>query len=103
VGESGTGAAQRPLILHWDGTQWATRNSNLNINRDLNEVYCVTSNDCWAVGDAGGGGQRPLMLHWDGNAWAVQNSGLNVDEDLMTVHIIGARRHPQAAWREVYQ
>jgi hypothetical protein len=103
VGESGTGAAQRPLILHWNGTAWATRNSNLNINRDLNEVYCVTSNDCWAVGEAGGGGQRPLMLHWDGNAWAVQNSGLNVDEDLMTVHIIGALRHPQAAWREVYQ
>jgi hypothetical protein len=103
VGDSGAGAAQRPLILHWNGATWATNNSNLNINQDLSDVYCVTSNDCWAVGDAGGGGQRPLMLHWDGSAWSVQNSGLNVNQDLVAVHVIGARQRPRMAWHEDYQ
>jgi len=104
VGDSGTGAAQRPLILHWNGTAWAPRNSNLNINENLDEVYCVTGNDCWAVGTDGTGAARsPLILHWNGNAWATGNSNLGVNDDLMAVHVIGARRHPQAAWREVYQ
>jgi G:T/U-mismatch repair DNA glycosylase len=104
VGEAGGVAAQRPLILHWNGTAWSTRNSNLNINEDLDEIYCVTSNDCWAVGTDGGGAARsPLILHWDGTAWATSNSSLNINQDLMAVHVIGARRHPQAAWREVYQ
>ena len=50
-----------------------------------------------------GAAQRPLILHWDGTAWATANSNLNINENLMAVHVIGARRHPQAAWREVYQ
>jgi prepilin-type processing-associated H-X9-DG protein len=104
VGEAGGVAAQRPLILHWNGTAWATSNSNLNIDRDLNDVYCVTSNDCWAVGlDGTGAAQSPLILHWNGTAWATGNSNLNINPDLMAVHVIGARQHPQAVWREIYQ
>jgi hypothetical protein len=104
VGDSGTGATQRPLILHWNGTAWATRNSSLNIDRNLSDIFCVTSNDCWAVGrDGAGVAQSPLILHWNGTAWATGNSNLNIDVDLMGVHVIGARQRPRMAWREDYQ
>ncbi|MEX2163356.1 MAG: hypothetical protein WD823_03835 [Sulfuricaulis sp.] len=89
VGLDGPGPAQSPQILYWNGTAWATRNSNLNINVDLFGVHCVDSDDCWAVGEAGAGAaQRPLILYWDGTAWATRNSNLNINEDMSDVHCV---------------
>jgi hypothetical protein len=95
----------REVILHWNGTAWAQQADVVAIpGEDLSSVYCVTSNDCWAVGDAGGvAAQRPLILHWDGTAWATSNNNLNVNQDLVAVHVIGARQRPRMAWREDYQ
>jgi len=89
VGQAGSSVTQRPLILHWDGNAWATRNSSLNINQDLFGIHCVSSNDCWAVGTAGGGiAQRPLVLYWNGTVWGTRNSGLNLNVDLNDVHCV---------------
>lgn len=63
--------------------------------QDLNSVACATTNDCWAVGNAG------LLLHWDGAAWTVFSAGGITAENLNSIHIIGPRTRPQAMWREV--
>ena len=59
---------------------------------NLNSVYCTTSNNCWAVGDAGGvAAQRPLTLHWDGAAWNIQdNTTLNINKNLRSVYCVSA-------------
>ena len=46
----------------------------------LNNIYCVTSSDCWAVGSYGTAshGTRDEVLHWTGKAWhtvSVPNPG----------------------------
>jgi hypothetical protein len=90
VGTAGAGAAQRPLILHWNGAAWATRNSNLNINVGLNSVYCVATDDCWAVGDVQGGpGGGEVILRWNGAAWSrVGPSAAVPDQNLNSVYCV---------------
>ena len=100
VGETGGGGGgtcptNRARILRWDGVTWNCDPSS-PINQDLRAVACATTNDCWAVGDAGS------IVHWDGNAWTVHpQSGVVTNQDLRSVHIIGPRGRPQAVWREV--
>jgi Tfp pilus assembly protein PilX len=55
VGDAGGVAANQPQTLYWNGTTslWADSNSNLNINQNLNGVYCNGSATCWAVGANG--------------------------------------------------
>ena len=88
VGNAGAGASQLPLILWWNGAAWATRNSNLNINVDLNSIYCVSTNDCWTVGNASGG---ELILHWDGASWLrVGPSAAIPDVTLRSVYCVNS-------------
>jgi hypothetical protein len=37
-------------------------------------LRCVTSVDCWAVGDQvdGGGAFHDMILHWNGTKWSVK-------------------------------
>ncbi|HEV2373132.1 MAG TPA: hypothetical protein VGS19_13275 [Streptosporangiaceae bacterium] len=61
----------KTLALHWNGTVWSLVPSP-NPSRpaegaDLMGVGAVTSNDVWAVGDAG---QAHMVLHWNGSAWS---------------------------------
>ena len=49
------------FIFHWDGCAW-TR-SPLSIAAGLREVWGMTENDVWAVGDGG------TALHWNGSDW----------------------------------
>lgn len=69
----------RPLIIHWDGTQWkAVPNPKLrtNDNSALNSVVALASNDVYAVGyqPATNGAVLTLIEHWDGTAWTVMPS-----------------------------
>ena len=99
VGATGGGGGatcptNRARILQWDGVTWGCVPSP--INQSLRAVACATTNDCWAVGDAGS------IVHWDGNAWTVHpQSGVVTTQNLLSVHIIGPRGRPQAVWREV--
>jgi hypothetical protein len=54
------------LAEHWNGTTWsivATPSAGL----DLNAVSCITSSDCWAVGNGNG---SMLADHWNGTTWS---------------------------------
>ncbi len=58
-------------IAHWNGSYWEDA-SDLGIpnqSRDGNHysVYCVASDDCWAVGKREDG--IPTITHYDGVAW----------------------------------
>jgi hypothetical protein len=65
----------RPLIEHWNGTQWSVVPGNAPTSFvQLNGVAALAANDVWAVGeiDTGQptlGTYRPLLEHWNGTAW----------------------------------
>jgi Tfp pilus assembly protein PilX len=107
VGNAG-GIGQRPLILFWNGAAWSLKNSVRNfagtavtINLPLQSVTCVTSNDCWAVGNPGIAGQRPLALHWNGTDWIIETLN-SQNATLNSIALIGPKRS-NIAWREVPQ
>ncbi len=67
-----------PVIVHWDGTNWQQFILNNEVDGNLRAVHCISSNDCWAVGNYdNGSNKRPVILHWNGTTWqqqAVPNS-----------------------------
>jgi hypothetical protein len=73
----GTGAGDRTLIEHWDGTRWSIVPSP----EVDDQVHLLTSidgnapNDLWAAGSITG--SRPLVEHWDGRAWSIVDTGLD--------------------------
>jgi hypothetical protein len=64
---------QRNLILHWNGTSWATVASPKPGGIDdsyLSAVSVLSTSDAWAVGYySTGSGQKNLILHWNGTRW----------------------------------
>ncbi|MDQ1360671.1 MAG: hypothetical protein QOJ44_1048, partial [Acidimicrobiaceae bacterium] len=75
---TGTHGAYQTLAEHWDGSAWsivATQNTSPSLSNALYGATCVTSSDCWAVGDASTGGTegayQTLAEHWDGSAWSI--------------------------------
>jgi hypothetical protein len=66
------------LILHWNGTNWATVTSpNPGASGDeLTAVSADSATDAWAVGTilASGGVTDTLILHWNGKAWSQVSS-----------------------------
>ena len=71
------GFRERTLIEHWDGGAWsivASPNTAALENNYLEDVACVATDDCWAVGAARTGGPgtgQPLIQRWDGTAWSI--------------------------------
>jgi hypothetical protein len=89
VGETtdDTGTALGSIALHWDGTSWtavATAPTGQTYEQ-LNDVTCVATDDCWAVGAAGPNQQmanflpifpgaaedQGLIEHWNGGGWTI--------------------------------
>lgn len=72
----GTGAADKPLIEHWNGSAWSlVTASATSAEPTLTSVAAVSPTDVWAVGHSVSlTGQIPvaktLTLHWDGTAWS---------------------------------
>jgi hypothetical protein len=75
------------LIMQWNGSSW-TIVPGADTGQPYDEllrVDCVSSDDCWAVGNAGPAQQNPnflpiypgavgdqgLIEHWDGSSWSV--------------------------------
>jgi hypothetical protein len=54
-------------ISRYDGTGWSKQ--NINANRALTDVSCVTAASCISVGTTG------TILGYDGNTWIAQYSG----------------------------
>jgi len=72
VGDYGDGpAADKSLILHWNGKTWTQVPSPDPGSR--NELYGVTATSgasAWAVGSSGSQtAASPFILHWNGAAW----------------------------------
>jgi hypothetical protein len=65
------------LIEHWDGSNWAivpSPNVEGVSQSYLNDVFCLSAGDCWAVGASQGG--KPvaaLAMHWNGTAWSINS------------------------------
>ena len=66
VGQRSGGA----VLLGWEGTTWTRPGPYPGIpNQDLNGVYCVAEDDCWAVGKKTKNPNRENINHWDGFTW----------------------------------
>ena len=64
VGDVSGGVA---VLLGWNGSSWVQTGPWAGVPAaNLNSIYCVTADDCWAVGQNSGG---DTILHWDGTAW----------------------------------
>jgi hypothetical protein len=75
------GYPYRPLVEHWDGTQWALVPGGDSLSGDtipgyslshtgvLDSVVALSDTDVWVFGvDAG---YYPLIAHWNGGSWQV--------------------------------
>jgi len=82
VGEHSRGDALLNEALHWNGKKWTavpTPNPGGKGSGKISELEdstCITSADCWAVGDFGSGTEGPTekrinqVLHWNGKKWS---------------------------------
>ncbi len=69
--------AQKPVLLHWDGTTWTKADAPAvpNVATWLSGVTAFSANDVWAVGGSyADRGDRPYALHFDGRKWTVTNT-----------------------------
>jgi prepilin-type N-terminal cleavage/methylation domain-containing protein len=57
-------------ILKYDGSSWSSVSSPTSYG--LTGVYCVSTNDCWAVG--GTEGVAAVTVHYNGSAWSTVSS-----------------------------
>jgi hypothetical protein len=66
--------------LRWNGKKWsqvATPDPGGMTMHGVSQLFglrCVTSTDCWAVGNQvdGGGPFHDMILHWNGTKWSVK-------------------------------
>jgi len=69
---SGSG---RPQIAQWNGSSWALVTAPdvpALPSNFLDDVACVSSSDCWAVGfNFYGNVARSETMHWDGSSWNI--------------------------------
>jgi len=72
----------KPLILHWDGSEWSQVESPTIESDDtlLIALAAVSANDIWAVGSftmddkTSGDVWFALIEHWDGKQWSTVSS-----------------------------
>jgi hypothetical protein len=57
----------RPLVEHWNGTEWSSVTPGWPEEGELFGVAAVAQNDVWMVGGYQTGGEA-LIAHWDGSA-----------------------------------
>ena len=78
VGFTATAPNRRPLIEHWDGTQWQNETHVPSFTTDsfLNSVDLYSATNIWAVGAYadGVGHYHTLTEHWDGFNWSTISS-----------------------------
>jgi hypothetical protein len=65
-----------PVIEQWNGSAWSMVTSPATGGAGaLSSVTCLSSTDCWAVGEVVASGDAefasPLTEHWDGSQWSV--------------------------------
>ena len=100
--------SQRTLILHWNGTNWATVASPNPGDPDDSYLSAVSalpsqsvssprasSPGAWAVGYySTSSGQKSLILHWNGTRWTHVASPGPLNSELKSVNAVS----PSDAW-----
>src|SRR4051812_26413215 len=79
--------SSNPLARHWNGTAWTTvPTANLDFAEGdrLLDVDCVSTTDCWAVGQRSS--NSTLVEHWDGSEWSIVASP-NPSADVRLVRV----------------
>ena len=69
IGPDGNASKGAPLVVaHWDGSKLRSYRVFPSLPRSsvLSGISAVSSNDVWAVGEAG---KNPVAVHWDGHRW----------------------------------
>jgi hypothetical protein len=67
----------------------------------LNEVFCVKTDDCWAVGNASGGAE--VIIRWDGISWTRMGPlGAVANRNLFSISVVGASQRAPSSRQEVY-
>ena len=88
------GGNPHSLIMRWDGTSWTIvpePNASDSIYNQLFAVTCVSSSDCWAVGETfTDSTQQVLIEHWDGTAWTIVDSPSTVQPFVRGVTCVSA-------------
>jgi hypothetical protein len=78
VGRTASGFGDRPLVMHFDGTQWVPQDVPSEIEGVLTGVAALSPTHVWVVGsvvDSVTSLEHALVLHWDGLLWAVVDPG----------------------------
>jgi subtilisin family serine protease len=70
-------SVQVTYVIKWNGTSWSWQespNPTGSTNTPLQNVSCVESSPCVAVGDwlDAGGVWRPMAQYWNGKAWVIE-------------------------------
>ena len=92
VGYYSDGSADRPLALHWDGTNWTS--SPIPGAGLLREVREVGPGNVWAAGAYYNPSllrYQTLVVHFDGTAWT---TAVSADSASASDEIIGMETHP---------
>jgi photosystem II stability/assembly factor-like uncharacterized protein len=86
------------LTMHWDGKFWNTVPSpNAHSQNGLHSVAAISSDDVWAVGDAGF--DKNLVIHWDGKEWSIVPGPEPMSEQhLRLVAAAGPNQISTAGW-----
>ena len=66
----------RPFADIWNGTAWSTTATipwGANVEAPAFGISCVSSSECWVVGDSEGLGvvRKPWGVLWTGSTWAI--------------------------------
>ena len=73
--DANNGVSGATLTEHWDGSAWSvvsSPNTSPSSIDGLRSVSCVTSADCWSVGQTlAGPSLDTLAEHWNGTAWTI--------------------------------
>jgi RHS repeat-associated protein len=81
------------LIVQWNGSSWTSVNgANSPGGPQLNGVTCVSTTDCWAVGQFTNSAmdQVPLVEQYNGTSWSVVTNPNSVGADLNSVTCLNA-------------
>ena len=104
VGRTASGFGDRPLALHYDGTEWLEVALPEEVTGVLTGVAAISPGDVWAVGFSGDPDaslERALILHWDGLLWAVVDGGRAVGRGSSALRDVEATA-PDDVWAAGY-
>jgi hypothetical protein len=92
---------QDTLTMHWDGKSWnRVASPNAHSQNALHAVAAISSDDVWAVGDAGF--DKNLVMHWDGKELSIVPGPEPMNEQhLFAVTAAGPDQIWVAGWARV--